>query len=146
MKNFDNIFDHEKRNSASERDFRRKDDRKPRFERRGGPEMFSAVCSACGKRCELPFRPTGDKPVYCSDCFSKQGGGNKRSFDRPRFQDKRRFEASGNNSEQYKEQFNAINLKLDTILNFLVSADLSKKTKRKKAEPKASAKKKKSKA
>lgn len=29
-----------------------------------------AVCSECGKECELPFRPTGDRPVYCRDCFS----------------------------------------------------------------------------
>lgn len=29
-----------------------------------------AVCSKCGKECELPFRPTGDRPVYCRDCFS----------------------------------------------------------------------------
>jgi len=29
-----------------------------------------AVCAKCGKECELPFRPTGDRPVYCKDCFS----------------------------------------------------------------------------
>lgn len=29
-----------------------------------------AVCAECGKKCELPFRPTGDRPVYCRDCFS----------------------------------------------------------------------------
>ncbi|HEX3027701.1 MAG TPA: zinc-ribbon domain containing protein [Clostridia bacterium] len=35
-------------------------------------EMFPAVCSACGKKTQVPFRPSGDKPVYCSDCFSKR--------------------------------------------------------------------------
>ncbi len=32
-------------------------------------ELFPAVCSKCGKNCEIPFRSTGDRPVYCRDCF-----------------------------------------------------------------------------
>ena len=35
-------------------------------------ELFSAVCSSCGNEARVPFQPRGDKPVYCSDCFSKQ--------------------------------------------------------------------------
>jgi CxxC-x17-CxxC domain-containing protein len=35
-------------------------------------EMFSATCSNCGKEAQVPFRPTGSKPVYCSDCFTSQ--------------------------------------------------------------------------
>ena len=38
----------------------------------GRPELFPATCSSCGKACEVPFRPTGEKPVYCRDCFGKQ--------------------------------------------------------------------------
>jgi CxxC-x17-CxxC domain-containing protein len=34
-------------------------------------EMFPAVCAECGKDTEVPFRPRGDKPVYCSDCYRK---------------------------------------------------------------------------
>ena len=33
------------------------------------PEMFDAVCDECGKDCKVPFRPTGNKPIYCSQCF-----------------------------------------------------------------------------
>ena len=33
-------------------------------------EMHPAVCAECGKDTMVPFRPRGDKPVYCSDCFS----------------------------------------------------------------------------
>jgi CxxC-x17-CxxC domain-containing protein len=33
-------------------------------------EMHPAVCAQCGKDAMVPFRPRGDKPVYCSDCFS----------------------------------------------------------------------------
>ncbi len=44
---------------------------------RGGSGMHQAVCSDCGKNCEVPFKPSGDKPVLCSDCF---GGGKGRDF------------------------------------------------------------------
>ncbi len=33
-------------------------------------EMHPAVCAQCGKDTMVPFRPRGDRPVYCSDCFS----------------------------------------------------------------------------
>ena len=33
-------------------------------------EMFSATCANCGKEALVPFRPSGVRPVYCSDCFS----------------------------------------------------------------------------
>ena len=39
---------------------------------RGPREMFSATCSSCGKEAQVPFRPNGSKPVYCSECFSTQ--------------------------------------------------------------------------
>ena len=35
-------------------------------------EMYPAVCAQCGKDTQVPFQPRGDRPVYCSDCFSKQ--------------------------------------------------------------------------
>jgi CxxC-x17-CxxC domain-containing protein len=43
----------------------------------GAREMFSATCSSCGKEAQVPFQPSGDKPVYCSDCFQQRGGGNR---------------------------------------------------------------------
>jgi len=36
-------------------------------------EMHPAVCAQCGVDTMVPFLPRGDKPVYCSDCFSAQG-------------------------------------------------------------------------
>lgn len=81
-----------------------------RFERRdsgrsgfGDKKMFEAVCDKCHKACEVPFRPTGDKPVYCNDCFASEKGGKSN--------------ASG--SDQFKKQFDALNSKLDIILNIL---------------------------
>ena len=35
-------------------------------------EMTKVICSSCGVECEVPFKPTSSKPVYCSDCFSKK--------------------------------------------------------------------------
>jgi len=32
-------------------------------------QMFPAVCATCGKETTVPFRPSGDKPVYCCECF-----------------------------------------------------------------------------
>ena len=76
-----------------------------RFDRRDNerserPQMHSVVCDKCGENCEVPFRPTGDKPVYCSACFRK--GDNSRT--RP------------NNSSSELEQ---INKKLDKIMEAL---------------------------
>ena len=34
-------------------------------------EMHPVVCDQCGVNTTVPFVPRGDKPVYCSDCFSK---------------------------------------------------------------------------
>ena len=39
---------------------------------RSDREMFSVTCSACGRETQVPFNPTGDRPVYCSDCFRSQ--------------------------------------------------------------------------
>ncbi len=33
-------------------------------------EMHPATCSACGTKTQVPFRPSGDRPIYCSDCYS----------------------------------------------------------------------------
>jgi len=30
---------------------------------------FDAVCAECGADTKVPFQPTGERPVYCSDCF-----------------------------------------------------------------------------
>ncbi|HWE63268.1 MAG TPA: zinc-ribbon domain containing protein [Chloroflexota bacterium] len=34
-------------------------------------EMHEARCDSCGGVARVPFVPRGDKPVYCSDCFSR---------------------------------------------------------------------------
>ncbi len=37
----------------------------------GPREMHKAVCSSCQQECEVPFKPTEGRPVYCRDCFQQ---------------------------------------------------------------------------
>ncbi len=82
------------------------------FERRR-TEMHTAICDKCRKQCEVPFRPTQGKPVYCSECFRKDGDYGSSA--------KRDFEPSKNTSQSgiSSEQFNELNTKLDKILEIL---------------------------
>ncbi len=41
-------------------------------------EMHPAVCAQCGTDTMVPFRPSGDRPVYCSNCFSEMRTGSNR--------------------------------------------------------------------
>jgi len=49
---------------------RRRYDNKTRT--RADGQNYEAICSACGKKTTLPFKPTGIKPVFCRECFKKQ--------------------------------------------------------------------------
>ncbi len=37
----------------------------------GPRQMYDATCADCGQAAKVPFLPTQDRPVYCSECFSK---------------------------------------------------------------------------
>ena len=66
-------------------------------------EMHEAVCAKCGKECQVPFRPSGDKPVLCSDCFRESGGSSR----------------GRSSSGISPEQFTQLNAKLDKIIEML---------------------------
>lgn len=40
-----------------------------------GREMHEVVCSQCGRVAQVPFLPSGARPVYCNDCFRSARGG-----------------------------------------------------------------------
>jgi CxxC-x17-CxxC domain-containing protein len=86
-----------------------------REERRfGDKQMFKATCDACGEECEVPFRPSGDKPVYCSNCFKRDdnaGTGNR--------SDSHRNDVHKADNSKLEERLEAINLKLEKILKLL---------------------------
>ncbi len=52
---------------------------------RGGDRevtLYKATCADCHKVCEVPFRPNGEKPVFCRDCFGAKRGNEERGDDR----------------------------------------------------------------
>ena len=102
--NRDRKFGRRDSSRPSYRDSRRSgrdSDRPERRDFRKEVEMHSATCDKCGARCEVPFKPSGSKPVYCNDCFRK--GEN--------FESKSPY--------QYKKEFGIMNEKLDRILEAL---------------------------
>jgi CxxC-x17-CxxC domain-containing protein len=98
---------------------------------RGPVTMHKAVCDECHKSCEVPFRPSGDKPIYCSDCFGEKRGNEapRREFsDRaPRrdFNDRPEQSSSFSKpvstgpsmSDDTKKQLGEMNSKLDRLIN-----------------------------
>ena len=105
--------------ASGNRSFGRNNFGRSSFRGNEGPrEMFKAVCGKCGKECEVPFRPSGDRPVFCSECFqNSRGEGDSRNFSnrgpRPSFQ--RPAESRPQNNEQLGE----ISRKLDRIIDML---------------------------
>jgi len=37
----------------------------------GPREMHKATCADCNQETEVPFVPSGDRPVYCRECYQK---------------------------------------------------------------------------
>ncbi len=96
----------------------------------GDKQMFPATCAKCGNSTEVPFRPSGDKPVFCRDCFKKEGGPDRRSS----------APAGADNGEQFR----TLNAKLDQLIKLLTPAAPAAKAEEKKSAkveaPKAEAK------
>ena len=101
-----NCFERQSERPSGGRDFGRYD--------RGERQMFSATCDKCGNECKVPFQPSGDKPVFCNNCFDKKG--DNRGDNRGERESNR-----GNDNSQLQEQINLINGKLDKILQALES-------------------------
>ncbi|MBS3083820.1 hypothetical protein J4423_03380 [Candidatus Pacearchaeota archaeon] len=78
-------------------------------------EMYDATCSKCNKKCQVPFRPTGSKPVFCSECFGQQGDRGS-SFSRDN--------NFSNNSNAPSVDLSGINAKLDKIIAILQELEL----------------------
>jgi CxxC-x17-CxxC domain-containing protein len=93
--------------------------------------MHQAICAYCGKSCEVPFRPNGRKPVYCKDCFAKNGGQTEpREFSKKSYSSERQERASYNspkphsdNSEKnfydLKKQLEMMNTKFDKLASLV---------------------------
>ncbi len=91
------------------KDFERRD--RPKSSAGSSFELHHAVCDKCGRDCDVPFKPTGNKPIYCRSCF-REGAGSEggKSFDRA----PNRFEQEASNDDLER-----INKKLDKIMKAL---------------------------
>jgi CxxC-x17-CxxC domain-containing protein len=119
------VRDFNRGRSGGGRDFKRRDFNGPQT-------MHQAICSNCGKTCEVPFKPNGSKPVFCRECFQSNRTGseavrseNNYQSRRPSYDDRKPQQANNSpilipQQPQYKEQFEALNSKLDKILNLLI--------------------------
>ena len=37
-----------------------------------GRQLYNVKCSNCGRDTQVPFKPSGDRPVYCRDCYMEK--------------------------------------------------------------------------
>jgi CxxC-x17-CxxC domain-containing protein len=96
---------------------------------RGPVTMHQAICSECGKPCEVPFQPTSGKPVYCSECFgtrrdSEGGSGGRfpqKSFDRHESPSRTSFSGNADrgSSDEVKKQLELLNTKMDQLIKIV---------------------------
>ena len=40
-----------------------------------GRQLYEVTCASCGKKTQVPFKPSGNRPVYCRDCYMQQRRG-----------------------------------------------------------------------
>ena len=93
--------------------------------------MHTATCSGCGKDCEVPFKPNGKKPVFCSTCYireDKPDKFSKRSPDGKRdssdFYEKKNQRISRSAADGITvEQFKSLEAKLDLVIKLLSDRD-----------------------
>jgi len=47
-----------------------------------GRQLYEVDCSSCGNKAQVPFKPSGGRPVYCRDCYMNQRNdrGPRRQF------------------------------------------------------------------
>lgn len=104
-------------------------------------QMHSAVCADCGKNCEVPFRPNGERPVFCKDCFGDKReaprGDAPRRDERPRSFEKREYspqapvqrpqpQVEDKRIDELSRKVELIHKKLDTVMEMIEGMALAK--------------------
>lgn len=91
-------------------------------------EMHDVVCDKCGEDCQVPFKPSGDKPVLCSGCFEKSGGGSSRGGRDSRGGSRGGFGGGRDRRPQSggvsPADFKALSEKVDKILKILENVEI----------------------
>ncbi|OHA46813.1 MAG: hypothetical protein A2541_01375 [Candidatus Taylorbacteria bacterium RIFOXYD2_FULL_36_9] len=122
------------RSSFGQKNFRGEGDRGPVM-------MHKAICDECKKPCDVPFKPTDGKPVYCKACFdSKKGvvsdrGGDR--FPRKSFGDYKTPPRTdfGNDinkvsGSEIKKQIEVLNGKIDKLIKVIEEMNIQKPVKK----------------
>lgn len=100
--------------------------------------LFNAICTTCGKPCEVPFRPDGTKPVLCRDCFARKNSApvNPKQMQREHFANdqhsQRQHETNHiqvlntenkQNHEKLTQQIFALDNKVNQLLDLIKSLE-----------------------
>lgn len=106
---------------------------RPSFRRedRGPVTMTKVTCDECHKACEVPFRPTAGKPVYCNESFRGQAGGSPDRAPRRDFGDRPQaprpsFTVGNEGGNDTKKQLDLLNTKMDKLISAIEVLTLSK--------------------
>ena len=113
-------------NRGKDKNFGRDKDRK----RGDFKPKFQVICDACGEECEVPFRPSGDKPIYCNECFRNKDKKQKNKhiddeddddFNtyKEKHQQSKHAPPQSNNNEELLERLAILEEKIDRILDSL---------------------------
>ena len=62
------------------------------------------ICADCNKECEIPFKPSGNRPVYCKECFPKHKGGSSFNANRDNRPEERDFPRERRSDERQAEK------------------------------------------
>ncbi len=91
-------------------------------------EMHQATCVACRKFCEVPFKPNGKKPVYCRDCFGKEGSEPARTSAKPSYGERTVVRTSiVPPAPNFKHEIEALNAKIDTLTRMVEALSSARK-------------------
>lgn len=89
----------------------------------GDREMFDAECANCHTKTQVPFRPNGQKPVFCRDCFKPEGAGAPQRFPNrdagPRREFSPRPAQSDSGMADVKRQLQTMNTTLERMVALL---------------------------
>ncbi|MFA7201792.1 MAG: CxxC-x17-CxxC domain-containing protein [Candidatus Paceibacterota bacterium] len=99
--------------------------------------LHEAVCDQCGNPCEIPFRPTPGKLVYCNECFKDKREDGSHAGDvrfspqnTPRFQASVRMTPNSTPSREtndvLKKQLELLNEKMDQLIQAVKSISFIK--------------------
>lgn len=129
-KKFNNHMSSEDKSSYGSRD------RSSKSYRSANQAMFKATCANCGNECEVPFKPSGSRPILCSNCFksskSEYSNNSENRFTKKSYGNDKNLKINTLNDsriDDLKTQINALSNKLDRIFDLLKYGSLKNELK-----------------